>query len=150
MRPLVGTWRIQTDIAPGNPGPNRNAPSRGRQGTMQLTAGVSSAPDGFAAIATQYVASANLPGYAVPAATGRGRGRRTPSSPVTPTTWWPAHGDSVIVHIVGARGNRIQLRGRLSGGGTIRGEVWLMSLETGNAFQLGNFTATKTSSRQAR
>lgn len=136
VRGVAGTYRLRADVARGNRGNTsgrRRAPPN-RETTLLLGAGAARNPDDMAGVAAQYAATVSIPGYANP-----GQGRRGGGSTAS---WWPLAGDSVVIRVVGQRGNRLELRGAVRGT-EISGDVWVLSIETGNTFQLGTFTAVK-------
>lgn len=123
-RAASGTWRLRTAIERSR----RRGPA---SSTLALYTSVSRSrqmdgPD------TTFNAAVSIPGY-----TSAPRGRST-----TPAAWWPVPGDSLVVQVSVQRGDHVQLRGRMEGR-TISGELWYQSLETGNSFQLGTFTAVR-------
>lgn len=128
-RAVAGNYRLRTDIQRANRA-GRASPAA-RETPLRLLATRARTPDGMAGVEEQFGASLTIPGY-----TSGGRGTAQGAS------WWPVPGDSVVVMFTGQRGNRIQLRGAVDGT-QIRGEVWFVSIETGNTFQLGSFTAEK-------
>lgn len=128
---VAGMYRLTTEVARG--GPNQGRQAAARPTPLRLLAGAAPNPDPMAGHqGTQYAATGIVPGYV--------RAPRARNAPAA--SWWPAPGDSVIVHMVGERGNRLQLRGALSGG-AIRGDIWLTSAETGTTYQLGTFVAER-------
>lgn len=56
--------------------------------------------------------------------------------------WWPIPGDSVVIQFESRRQAQVQLRGQLAGN-ALRGEIWYVSVETGESFQLGTFFAMR-------
>jgi len=132
VRAVAGSYLLRTDLAQA-PARRRGRAAAGGETVLRLSAHDAAHPDQMAGQATQYAASATIPGYA-----NQGRG---PAGGAT-ATWWPLAGDSVVIRVVGGRGNRIELRGAV-GERRISGEVWFLSIETGNTLQLGTFTATR-------
>lgn len=128
VRTLAGRYTLRTDL------PRRT--QRGRRATdpatvLRLNAAAARNPDELAGVPRQFVAAVAIPGYG-----GVARGRER-------AWWWPASGDSVVLHVILPSGGRMQLRGAVNRN-QIRGDVWMISLESGSTYQLGTFTATRT------
>jgi hypothetical protein len=133
----AGTYDLTTTLARPQPAPpprGRTRPAPRPAASLQLAYRPLAAPDATAPSGTQLAATVNLPGY-----TRAPRGR-----PGQAASWWPLPGDSVIVHFQPPQrqSGAIDLRGVLRGD-TLSGEIWYTSLETGNVFQMGTFTAIK-------
>ena len=128
---VAGLYALNVEIQSGNrPQPRtRNAPRASM--TLLRTATRAIAPGGPN---SQFGATITIPGYTRPARRGQAQG----------ASWWPIGGDSLVVQFTQGNQSRgeVQLRGRLQGA-AMRGEVWYVSNETGNTFQLGNFSGTK-------
>jgi len=133
-----GTYDLTTTLTSRQPA--RPARQRGRARPapaaapmLELAYRAVAAPDATATSSTQLLATINLPGY-----TSAPRGRRGQAA-----VWWPAPGDSVIVHFQPPQGSGIvDLRGALRGD-TLSGDVWYTSVGTGASFQMGTFKAVK-------
>lgn len=128
VRALAGRYTLRTDL------PRRQV--RGRAANpatpLRLTAALAGSPDVLAGMSQQWVATVAIPGYG-----GVAQGRER-------AWWWPAAGDSVVLHIILPQGSRMQLRGAVRRG-VIRGDVWVQSAQAaGSSYQLGTFTATRT------
>ena len=137
---VAGTYNLQA-IIQGRAIPAPVAPPRrGRArtttapptATLQLSAIPVAAPDPTASSTTQLAGTVALPGY-----TMAPRGRT-----VQAASWWPAGGDSVVVHWVTPRNVALTLRGTVRGD-TLSGDIWYTSLDSGAEFQLGTFTAVR-------
>ncbi len=89
----------------------------------------------------RYQATITIPGYTRPARRGRAQS----------AGWWPVGGDSVVVQFEQGAQSRgdMQLRGKLNGN-SLAGDVWYVATESGNVFQLGTFTATRTTAPRTR
>jgi hypothetical protein len=133
-----GTYDLSTTLSarqPARPARQRGRarPARAPAPILELAYRAVAAPDGTAASSTQLLATISLPGY-----TSAPRGRRGQAA-----VWWPAPGDSVIVHFQPPQGSGlVDLRGALQGD-TLSGDVWYTSLGTGASFQMGTFRAVK-------
>ena len=138
----TGTYDLATTLARTPPGSPTRPSGRGRPtrtapeaaASLQLAYQALAAPDPTASSRTQLAAVLNLPGY-----TRAPRGR-----PGQAVAWWPLPGDSVVVHFQPPQqqGGTIELRGMLRGD-TLAGDIWYTSLQLGNVFQMGTFTAVK-------
>lgn len=130
-RAVIGTY--QGDVRIDNPaGRQRGRSGRTARTQIRLEGGATAVPvEGTSG--TQYNATVILPGY-----TRAPRGR---SGQIA--AWWPGPLDSVIVQFTGQQGAQIQMRGAVQGN-RITGEIWYFSAGTGSSFQLGTFTAAKT------
>lgn len=136
----TGTYDLTTTLKRTQPPPSRAA--RGRRPTrpapeptpsLELVYRPVAALDATAQSSTQLAATINIPGY-----TRAPRGRTGQAA-----TWWPLPGDSVIVHFQTPQpGGTITLRGALRSDSLV-GDIWYTSLRSGDAFQMGNFTAVK-------
>ena len=137
---VAGTYNLQA-IIQGRTIPAPVAPPRrGRArtaaaplaATLQLGTTLVAAPDPTASSSIQLAGLVALPGY-----TMAPRGRT-----VQAASWWPAGGDSVVVHWVTPRNAALALRGTVRGD-TLSGDIWYTSLDSGAEFQLGTFTAVR-------
>ena len=127
----AGAYQLHVEIQSGNRPPARNR--RDVQPSMTLlrspaTTRTMGGPE------TQLGATITIPGYTRPVRRGQAQ----------PAAWWPAGGDSLVVQFAQGQQSRgeVQLRGALHGA-SVQGEIWYVSSETGNTFQLGTFSATK-------
>lgn len=131
----AGIYDLSTTLARTQPSRRTGRAARPEPGaSLQLAYQALAAPDATAPSSTQLAATVNIPGY-----TRAPRGR-----PGQAASWWPLPGDSVVVHFLPPQQHTgtIDLRGMLKGD-TLWGEIWLTSLQTGNASQMGTFMAVK-------
>lgn len=133
LQAIIQGRTIPAPVAPLPPRRGRARPlAAPPTATLQLSATPVAAPDPTASSTTQLAGTVALPGY-----TMAPRGRT-----VQAATWWPAGGDSVVVHWVTPRNAALALRGTVRGD-TLSGDIWYTSLDSGAEFQLGTFTAVR-------
>jgi hypothetical protein len=127
----AGAYQMRVEIQSGNRPQRRSRSDVQPSMTLLRTAATARTTGGPA---TQYGATITIPGYTRPVRRGRAQA----------AAWWPVAGDSVVVQFVQGQQSRgeVQLRGALRGA-ELQGEIWYVSNETGNTFQLGTFSATK-------
>jgi len=124
----AGTYHLRATLQ------RRSATAHGAPAETPLTLShTPSAAPAQGAPGTSYNATISLPGYTHPPP-----GRTTQAA-----SWWPIAGDSVVVQFTYQHSDLVQLRGHLAGR-ALHGEVWFYGGEAGTSYQLGTFTAQKT------